>query len=516
MGTFKQLQQQRRSILSPRVSTSTLLRPSRPFALNSTATSEQTHSDWQARSDHANHFEYSFAHIPIFPPASPMSSQAVSQTGSPAIQRERLESHLSLARAEDVSTEGVRRAAQEGLQTPASKLPYAEQIQKSFGHHDVSQVQAHMGSKATASTMAMHASAYTTGDHVVFADTPGLDTVAHEAAHVVQQRNGVRIAGGIGQVGDSYEQQADAVARRVTMGQSAESLLDRLANDQQDAGNGAGKPGSEKAYVPGRTAAPGQVVQQNSWPEDKKAFLEEPTSTKFLRLLREHPEQMRGKITGIYKSRFEREYPGQFGLEVSLQTLPYVYHAHCIAVYRGQAPEEIEVREFQVQSSSLKPEEATRGVGNAAVDLRNIQMIFDKIVDIELLKRDWKREYATHYSEKHRHQEVDERHNIIHPSEDLNRWVATLKSERISDLFKTLPGLPGHVQAVQNEVSRLVNLDEFSNTQEAFQAVEDIKKSIAAAANKATFDFPIQELNFGNYGKFTFKRQNGKVTAGKA
>lgn len=122
MSTFKQLQHQSRSILPPGVSKSTLLRPSRPFAFSST--SEQTHPDWRAQFDHANHFGYSFAQISIFPPTKPMSSKAVSQTGSPAIQR--LVSHLSLPQREDVSTEGIRRAAQEGLQTPSSKLPYIE------------------------------------------------------------------------------------------------------------------------------------------------------------------------------------------------------------------------------------------------------------------------------------------------------------------------------------------------------------------------------------------------------
>jgi len=53
---------------------------------------------------------------------------------------------------------------------------------------------------------------------------------AHEAAHVVQQRGGVQLEGGIGQPGDSYEQHADAVADAVVAGRSAAPLLDQASH----------------------------------------------------------------------------------------------------------------------------------------------------------------------------------------------------------------------------------------------------------------------------------------------
>jgi peptidoglycan hydrolase-like protein with peptidoglycan-binding domain len=56
-----------------------------------------------------------------------------------------------------------------------------------------------------------------------------LFTAAHEAAHVVQQRAGVSLDGGVGQVGDRHEQHADQVAARVVAGQSAADLLDAVA-----------------------------------------------------------------------------------------------------------------------------------------------------------------------------------------------------------------------------------------------------------------------------------------------
>ena len=120
----------------------------------------------------------------------------------------------------------VHAAAAQGVATPASTLPHAETIQRSFGRHDVSSVQAHTGPEAAASTRAMGADAYATGDHVVLGQGTDLHTVAHEAAHVVQQRGGVQLKGGVGAAGDPYERHADAVADAVVAGRSAEALLD--------------------------------------------------------------------------------------------------------------------------------------------------------------------------------------------------------------------------------------------------------------------------------------------------
>ncbi|HMG21550.1 MAG TPA: DUF4157 domain-containing protein, partial [Kofleriaceae bacterium] len=87
-------------------------------------------------------------------------------------------------------------------------------------------MQAHGGSEAAASAHAMGADAYATGDHVVLGRGTDLHTVAHEAAHVVQQRGSVQLKAGVGAAGDAYERHADAVADRVVAGQSAEDLLD--------------------------------------------------------------------------------------------------------------------------------------------------------------------------------------------------------------------------------------------------------------------------------------------------
>src|SRR5678815_820706 len=85
------------------------------------------------------------------------------------------------------------------------------------------------GAEAQAANQAIGAEAYATGNQVAFGTTPSLHTAAHEAAHVVQQRAGVHLKGGVGEACDPYERHADAVADRVVAGQSATELLDQVS-----------------------------------------------------------------------------------------------------------------------------------------------------------------------------------------------------------------------------------------------------------------------------------------------
>ena len=123
----------------------------------------------------------------------------------------------------------VHQLASAGIAGAATSLPHRDRIQQSFGNHDVSNVQAHVGGPAAEASQAMGAQAYATGSHVAFRETPDLHTAAHEAAHVVQQRAGVQLAGGVGQTGDAYERHADQAADLVARGESAEPLLDQMA-----------------------------------------------------------------------------------------------------------------------------------------------------------------------------------------------------------------------------------------------------------------------------------------------
>jgi hypothetical protein len=125
--------------------------------------------------------------------------------------------------------ERVHQAAQHGTSGSGGALPHLEQIQRLFGKHDVSGVRAHTDARAAQGARAMGAEAFADGEQVAFSGAPSLHTAAHEAAHVVQQRGGVQLKGGVGEAGDRYEQHANAVADLVVQGRSAESLLDRYA-----------------------------------------------------------------------------------------------------------------------------------------------------------------------------------------------------------------------------------------------------------------------------------------------
>jgi hypothetical protein len=149
----------------------------------------------------------------------------------------------------------VHTAAAHGTSGAGGALPHFDQIQRSFGRHDVGQIQAHVGGAAAEGASAMGAEAFATGNHVAFARSPDLHTAAHEAAHVVQQRGGVSLKGGVGEEGDPHERHADAVADAVVAGGSAEALLDQYAS--------GASPGqtAEGAADTQRKAGDGSAVQ---------------------------------------------------------------------------------------------------------------------------------------------------------------------------------------------------------------------------------------------------------------
>jgi Domain of unknown function (DUF4157) len=144
----------------------------------------------------------------------------------------------------EVGAAEVHAASARGIAAPATALPHAERIQASFGAgHDVGPIQAHVGGDSAA---AMGATAYASGNHVVFDREPDLHTAAHEAAHVVQQARGVELSDGVGQAGDRDERHADAVADRVVAGRSAADLLGPPVGGAAPRGGGAVQRSPEK------------------------------------------------------------------------------------------------------------------------------------------------------------------------------------------------------------------------------------------------------------------------------
>lgn len=146
----------------------------------------------------------------------------------------------------------VHTLAQRGTESPSGALPHQAAIQRSFGRFDVGGIEAHTGGPAREAAEGMGARAFATGHHVVFGGAPDLHTAAHEAAHVVQQRAGVQLAGGVGAAGDPYERHADLVADAVVRGESAEPLL------ASGPSGGGGGPAVQRA--PEKPAAKGSQV----------------------------------------------------------------------------------------------------------------------------------------------------------------------------------------------------------------------------------------------------------------
>ncbi|MBK9036427.1 MAG: DUF4157 domain-containing protein [Myxococcales bacterium] len=134
----------------------------------------------------------------------------------------------------------VAGAAAQGVAGAGQALPFQDQIQQSFGSYDVSGVSAHTGGQAAQACESIGAQAYATGDQVAFKGAPDLHTAAHEAAHVVQQRAGVHLAGGVGREGDPYERHADRVADAVVAGEPAEYLLSQMAGPTAASAGGGG------------------------------------------------------------------------------------------------------------------------------------------------------------------------------------------------------------------------------------------------------------------------------------
>ncbi|HRA68333.1 MAG TPA: DUF4157 domain-containing protein [Caldilinea sp.] len=142
---------------------------------------------------------------------------------------------------------GVTPAVQHVLQAPGRSLDRTtrEAMEHHFGH-DFSQVQVHTGAQAAASARRVNALAYTVGQHVVFGarqfdphTREGRRLLAHELAHVVQQRDARCSAGDLAMAGDRWEREADAAAQAVAGGgqatvrqQSAQAMIARFVDSR--------------------------------------------------------------------------------------------------------------------------------------------------------------------------------------------------------------------------------------------------------------------------------------------
>lgn len=149
---------------------------------------------------------------------------------SPAATGDQSAEPVQMKAAGGSETESTHEAAAGGVAGAGDRLPHLGEIQASFGRHDVSGVKAHTDRAAVEATQTIGAEAYATGTDIAFSRSPDLHTAAHEAAHVVQQRGGVQLRGGVGSAGDAYEKNADAAADLVVQGKSSEAILDAFSD----------------------------------------------------------------------------------------------------------------------------------------------------------------------------------------------------------------------------------------------------------------------------------------------
>ena len=126
-----------------------------------------------------------------------------------------------------VHEQQAHHVARAGLRDVGQSYPFLNEIQRSFGKHDISGLEGHTGAAARAANRALGSTAYHKGGQVAFGREPTLADAAHEAAHYVQGVGSRQLPGGVGQPGDVYERHADRVAAAVVAGESAEPLLEQ-------------------------------------------------------------------------------------------------------------------------------------------------------------------------------------------------------------------------------------------------------------------------------------------------
>ncbi|HEY3712008.1 MAG TPA: DUF4157 domain-containing protein [Amycolatopsis sp.] len=162
-------------------------------------------------------------------------------------------------------------------------------MERRFGQ-DFSQVRVHADGSAAAPAAALAAKAYTVGDHLVFRPgeyaprtQDGRRSLAHELAHVVQQRRGGGPAPGF-DAGHSLESSAEAAARTVTGGGAGPVAV-----------AGASRPGLARQAAPdaerARREEPAEAAEHEQAPEpglgitltaaDEKQFTEKPQPVQF-------------------------------------------------------------------------------------------------------------------------------------------------------------------------------------------------------------------------------------------
>lgn len=195
------------------------------------------------------------------PPAAPASLQAPAHPADIA----------ALGRA------AAPAAVRDALRGPARALDAATlaYMEPRFGQ-DLSGVRVHTGAAAQAGAAALSARAFTSGENIVLGTeyapqtAPGRHLLAHELAHVLQQRGGARPANAMSVPGDAFEREADSAADRVASGHAA-----GIARPPPGASTSAREPSLMRQMAPRPNPAEYQFVdieKGGTW--DAPAILE--------------------------------------------------------------------------------------------------------------------------------------------------------------------------------------------------------------------------------------------------
>jgi hypothetical protein len=124
----------------------------------------------------------------------------------------------------------------EVLQSPGQPLDSRNRaFMETYFGHDFSHVRVHTDARVAESASEVGALAYTAGDQIVFGSgqyaprsSKGIELLAHELAHVIQQRSGRAIGEhGVGSPQSAYEREADRFAERVSRMISQTRIFER-------------------------------------------------------------------------------------------------------------------------------------------------------------------------------------------------------------------------------------------------------------------------------------------------
>lgn len=159
-------------------------------------------------------------HKPRLPDTAGAASRAPRRTGGGCEEPSSAQSAIGNRATAELTERGEGGLEGSGRPMP---LPFREQMERSFGQR-LDGIKVRVGAPET--TLAADAGALTMGNTIVFGvDRPDREMVAHEVAHVVQNRSSAQAArSGVSSPTSSAEHEAHDIGKKVASGASAVSV----------------------------------------------------------------------------------------------------------------------------------------------------------------------------------------------------------------------------------------------------------------------------------------------------